>query len=169
MVENELRTACSMLDGESEMQAIPVAFNIATTSFCNYDCLMCNCGTTGTLEDEKTNSFYDQLERWEDRLVIIEANGGEPLASSNYRDFVEKMAHSSLPSSLQITTNGSLMTPRWLQGLPRVPYTKICISINAASADTYLAVNRGVSWSTIRRNLEALSIVLERQAGTTRS
>jgi wyosine [tRNA(Phe)-imidazoG37] synthetase (radical SAM superfamily) len=156
MVENELRTAHSILGGEPEMQAIPVSFNIATTSFCNYDCLMCNCGRTGTLEDEKTESFYHQLARWEDRLVIIEANGGEPLASSHYRACVEKMAHASGPSTLQITTNGSLMTPRWLHGLPRLPYAKICISINAASADTYLAVNRGVSWDTIRRNIEAL-------------
>jgi molybdenum cofactor biosynthesis enzyme MoaA len=57
---------------------------------------------------------------------------------------------------LQITTNGSLMTPRWLSTLPRLPYRTITISLNAATPDTYLAVNRGVTWETVRRNIQEL-------------
>jgi wyosine [tRNA(Phe)-imidazoG37] synthetase (radical SAM superfamily) len=40
--------------------------------------------------------------------------------------------------------------------LPRIPFQSICVSLNAASAETYLAVNRGVRWEIIRRNLDEL-------------
>lgn len=156
VVENQIETAHAMLEGREKIGTVPISFNVATTSFCNYDCLMCECGRKGTLKDEKTAPFYERLADWEDRMVIIEANGGEPMASPNYRAFVKRIAASDRPASLQITTNGSLMTPRWLHGLPRLPYTKICISLNAASDDTYLAVNRGIPWASIRRNVEAL-------------
>lgn len=155
-VENQVRTVDAMLDGQDRIGTVPVSFNVATTSFCNYDCLMCNCGREGTLKDEKTADFYERLAVWEDRMIIIEANGGEPLASPNYRAFVKRVAASDRPASLQITTNGSLMTPKWLEALPRLPFTKICISLNAASDDTYLAVNRGLTWSGIRKNVDAL-------------
>lgn len=155
-VENQIRTARAMLEGEDDVDFVPVSFNVATTSFCNYDCLMCNCGREGTLADEKKSPFYDRLAAWEDRLIIVEANGGEPLASRHYRDFVKRFAASDRPDSLQITTNGSLMTEAWLESLPRIPFTKICVSLNAASHDTYLAVNRGITWAAIRKNVEAL-------------
>jgi molybdenum cofactor biosynthesis enzyme MoaA len=156
LVENEIRAVRAMLEGRESADFAPVTFNVATTSFCNYDCLMCDCGRRGTLKDQMTPDFYQQLHGWMSHLQIVDANGGEPLASPNYRRFVEAMAASGERPKLAITTNGSLITPRWLSTLPRIPFQSICVSLNAASAETYLAVNRGVSWDAIRRNLDEL-------------
>lgn len=156
LVENEIRAVRAMLEGRDTADFAPVTFSVATTSFCNYDCLMCDCGRRGTLTDQMTPEFYEQLRGWMARLQIVDANGGEPLASPNYRRFVEAVAASGEQPKLAITTNGSLITPRWLAKLPRIPFRSICVSLNAASAETYLAVNRGVSWDAIRRNLEEL-------------
>jgi MoaA/NifB/PqqE/SkfB family radical SAM enzyme len=156
LVENEIRAVRAMLQGRETADFAPVTFNVATTSFCNYDCLMCDCGRLGTLKDEMTPDFYQQLRGWMAHLQIVDANGGEPLASPNYRRFVEAMASSRERPKLAITTNGSLLTPKWLATLPGIPFQSICVSLNAASAETYLAVNRGVRWDIIRRNLDEL-------------
>jgi MoaA/NifB/PqqE/SkfB family radical SAM enzyme len=156
LVENEIRAVRAMLAGRETADFAPVTFSVATTSFCNYDCLMCDCGRRGTLKDEMTPDFYQQLRGWMAHLQIVDANGGEPLASPNYRRFVEAVASSGQRAKLAITTNGSLLTPKWLATLPRIPFQSICVSLNAASAETYLAVNRGVTWEIIRRNLDGL-------------
>jgi molybdenum cofactor biosynthesis enzyme MoaA len=156
LVENQIRCIRAMIEGRVEVAHAPTRVNVAATTFCNYDCLMCDCGRKGTLKDQRTPEFYRKLKPWIGGAELIEASGGEPLASPNYRKFVAGMAASDLPANLLVTTNGSLLTPAWLATLPRIPFALICISLNAATAGTYLAVNRGATWKTIRRNIDEL-------------
>ncbi|NOZ01942.1 MAG: radical SAM protein, partial [Deltaproteobacteria bacterium] len=155
-VENAVRLSRGLLEGRVDADWAPLDLAFSVTSFCNYDCLMCDCGQRGTLDDELTQGFYAGLEKWLNLGVEFEVNGGEPLASPVFRAFVRDLALSGRPPSLNLVTNGSYLTPKFLSGLPVIPFRGLVVSLNAADAGTYRDVNRGLSWSRIRRNLDAL-------------
>lgn len=155
-VENQIRRIRCLIEGREEVDATPASFCFPVTSWCNYNCLMCHCGEEGIASDERPAAFYKALEPWIRGGVRIDVNGGEPLSSRPFRDFVESLARSGRPPLLGMTTNASFLTPGWLERLPRIPFDSLLVSLNAATPDTYLAVNRGLTWEAIRRNLDAL-------------
>ena len=162
-VENQLQLVRGLIEGRVELDTSPTHICFATTSYCNYDCLMCLCGEIGTLDDEKPASFYASLRPWFDRLLLMEVNGGEPLASPEFRSFLESFDATGYPQlGLGMTTNGSYLTPSFLARQGRLPFDGLTISINAATSETYLAVNRGLSFERIRGHLAAL-LALRRQ------
>jgi molybdenum cofactor biosynthesis enzyme MoaA len=55
-----------------------------------------------------------------------------------------------------LTTNGSYLTPRELERLADVRFEHVTVSLNAASAETYARVNRGLPLARVRENLDAL-------------
>lgn len=156
-VENQIRIARALLDGGEPLDATPLSITFPTTSYCNYDCLMCRFGEEGTLEDELPPAFYEALEPLLPGLHHLTALGGEPLASPVFRRFLAGPALRAHPQvRVSLTTNGSYLTAGELQRLAHVRFASITVSLNAASPETYLAVNRGLRWERIRENLDAL-------------
>lgn len=145
-----------LLAGREAPVAPPAALCFAATSFCNYDCVMCDCGERGTLDDQPDEPFFAQARSWASCGVELEVNGGEPLASPRFRAFLDRLADEGVrPAPVGLVTNGSLLTPgridRWAPILRGV-----VVSLNAADADTYRAVNRGVPWTVVRAHLDHL-------------
>lgn len=52
-VEHQIALAESMLAGSEDAGSHPVDLMFPPPTFCNYDCLMCNWGEDGTLDDER--------------------------------------------------------------------------------------------------------------------
>jgi MoaA/NifB/PqqE/SkfB family radical SAM enzyme len=155
-VENQLATVRGLLAGSGRMDAGPLHVAFSATSHCNYDCLMCDCGERGTLDDQKDDAFYRGLAPLMAAVATLEVNGGEPFASPAFRAFVERLAASDDRRCLTVVTNGSLLTPAWLATLPRLPFAGLVVSLNAATAGTYRDVNRGLPFERVRRNLDEL-------------
>jgi len=155
-VENQIRCIEALLEGRLEASHTPLSFCVPVTSFCNYDCLMCECGEKGTLDDQRSREFWEGLSPWLQRGCELDVNGGEPLASPVFRAFLEDLARRPGPPTVALVTNGSLLTPRWLASLPRIPFRSITVSLNAATPETYRRVNRRLPFEAIRRNLDAL-------------
>ncbi len=155
-VDNEIRLAGAILDGDLGLDHTPSTVCVPVTSFCNHDCIMCDCGRRGTLDDQRSASFWAGLDPWIGAGAEVDVNGGEPLASPIFRAFLEALAAADRPPVINLVTNGSLLTPEWLASLPRIPFQAITVSLNAATPETYAAVNRGVPWERVRRNLDAL-------------
>ena len=156
VVENQVAVVEAMMRGDTQMEQPPTELCIAVTSHCNYDCIMC-CVDKGPPEDQRGEAFYTGLEPWLDRLMLFDANGGEPLASKIFRGFLENNDFSAYPQlRVHLTTNGSYLTPRQLDRYGDVPFSALTISFNAATAETYEEVNRGIDWKRIRRNVDAL-------------
>ena len=129
-LERQLEVAQAMINGKIEVDHAPLSIGIPVTSFCNYNCLMCDCGEKGTLDDQRSPEFWNDIEKWIKNGTTVDINGGEPLTSPYFR--------------------------QWIESLPKLPFKSITVSLNAASPKTFEMVNRGVSWTTIRKNLEAL-------------
>lgn len=155
-VDNRIRTAEAILAGRRDIDHAPASIGVPVTSICNFDCLMCECGERGTLDDQRTAAFWAGLDPWLADGADLDVNGGEPLASPVFRDWIRALAARDPAPVVGLVTNGSLLTPEWLASLPRLPFRAITISLNAATPATYLAVNRGVPWTRIRANLDAL-------------
>jgi molybdenum cofactor biosynthesis enzyme MoaA len=90
-------------------------------------------------------------------LHLIEAAGGEPLAAPAFRDFLAEVDFHRFPQlQISLTTNGSYLTPREQERMAQVRFSNLTISMNAATADTYMKVNRGLEFARVRANLDAL-------------
>lgn len=156
-VARELELVEDMLAGREVLRGGPLKVSFTTTTYCNYDCLMCTYGELGTLDDELPRAFYDELMDFAPGLRLIEALGGEPLASPVFREFLADFDFARHPAlRVALVTNGSYLTPKEQARLRRVPFDNLTISLNAATPETYLAVNRGLSWTRVRENLDAL-------------
>ncbi len=156
LVENQIQMVSEMIAGTDEVQATPLELCVATTSFCNYRCLMC-CVDFGPPEDQLSTGFYEGLQPMLGNMLMFDGNGGEPLASSTFRSFLADTDFSDIPHlRIHLTTNGSYLTPKQVAKYEGVPFSSLTISLNAATADTYLEVNRGLPWERMRANLDAI-------------
>ncbi len=156
-LESQIATLEDMLAGRTEVRGAPLAVCLATTSFCNYDCLMCPCGEEGKLSDQLPDAFYDDLRTLLPGVQVLEANGGEPLASPTFRAFLETLDVANLPQlQVNLITNGSYLTPKLLDKLARVPFGNVTLSLNAATPASYLLVNRGLPFARARAHLDDL-------------
>jgi MoaA/NifB/PqqE/SkfB family radical SAM enzyme len=156
-VAREVAMLTELFEGREVMQAGPLKVSFTTTTYCNYDCLMCSYGEVGTLADELPAAFYDDLMTLAPGMRLIEALGGEPLASPVFREFLAGFDFERFPSlRVALITNGSYLTPKELLRYRRVPLDNLTISLNAASPETYLSVNRGLPWPRLREHLDAL-------------
>ncbi|NOY92266.1 MAG: radical SAM protein [Deltaproteobacteria bacterium] len=155
-VENQLMVLEDLLEGREQVRGQPLELMVPPTTFCNYDCLMCEWGEVGTLEDELSAEFYDALAPLLPSVRALEVAGGEPLASPIFRDFLLRLDRDIYPDlRISLVTNGSYLSPGH-PILERVPFSTIIISLNAASPETYAAVNRGLAFERVRGNLDAL-------------
>ena len=156
VVENQIRLVADMLAGATEVRSVPLELCLAVTSHCNYDCIMCRVEGKGT-SDQLDADFYSGLESWLDRVLVFDGSGGEPMASSTFREFLRNTDFEGYPQlRIHLTTNGSYFTPSQLDRYLHVPFSSLTISLNAATAETYLDVNHGLPWARIRENLDAL-------------
>jgi MoaA/NifB/PqqE/SkfB family radical SAM enzyme len=163
-VENQVKVVEDLLLGREEVAATPLGLTFQTTTYCNYDCLMCEYGEVGTLDDEVPERFYWELEDIFPGLHHLEALGGEPLASPVFRRFLRDFDFARYPQlRVSLITNLSYFTPEEQDRMAHVPFDNIIASLNAATVDTYAAVNRGLSFGRIRSHLDAL---LKRRALT---
>ncbi len=156
-LDSQIAAIEDMLAGRLEVRGAPLTVCLATTSFCNYDCLMCPCGEEGKLEDQLPEAFYADLQTLLPGVQVLDANGGEPLASPTFRDFLTTLDAKNL-SQLQVNlvTNGSYLAPKLLDKLARVPFGNITLSLNAATPESYLLVNRGLPYERVRAHLDDL-------------
>ncbi len=153
-IEAQLLTIDDLLSGTEEMRGGPLTIGLTVTSFCNYDCLMCPCGEEGKLTDQLTPQFYADLLPMLKTAQVLEVNGGEPLASPNFREFLTQMDARELPQlRVNLITNGSYLVPKLLDRLEHVPFGNVTFSLNAATDATYLLVNRGLTFERIRATL----------------
>jgi len=155
-VENQIRLIEGLLERRVEADWLPLSLCIPVTTFCNYDCLMCDCGEKGTLSDEKDAHFWEGLDPFMKAGALLDANGGEPLASPKFRAWLRKIGSSGAWPQVVLVTNGSFLTPRFLSSFDVVPFRSLIVSLNAATPETYVLVNRGLPWSRIRQNLDAV-------------
>ncbi|MFT7626188.1 MAG: hypothetical protein ACI9WU_005383, partial [Myxococcota bacterium] len=137
------------------LTAKPLFLALAPSTYCNYDCLMCECGRTPT--QAVRPELWDEVEALLPTLSRLSLLGGEPLASQSVMRFLQRYNRAAYPDArVHLVTNGSLLTASALKQLDSCAFGGVTVSLNAATAETYERVHRGVPLSGILANIDAL-------------
>lgn len=154
-VRNQLDIAEDIALGRTEVRGRPLHLAICPSTYCNYDCIMCDCGRTP--RRDMPESIWEEVDELLPTLAHISLLGGEPLANPGVLSFLRRFDRADYPDALvNLVTNGALMTPRLLKHLGQCHFGSVTLSLNAGTPDVYEQVQRGLALEDVLSNLDAL-------------
>lgn len=151
--------------GAAAFRAYPAKLFVEVTTRCNLGCFMCvkqtnGCGMTdGDLTPERFATLAPAFPHLE-ALVL---NGvGEPLLNPHLESFI-RQAKSSMPATgwIGFQSNGLLLNEARAFSLVAAGLDKICLSIDAASPETFRKVREGGEMLAIERAFTSLAAAKE--------
>ena len=148
------------------LRAHPSKLFVETTTRCNLGCFMCVKQTHGCAmtEGDLTPGIFAALEPALPHLDALILNGiGEPLLNPHLEEFI-RTARRLMPATgwIGFQSNGLLLSNLRALSLIEAGLDKICISIDAASPETFRKVREGGDLLDIEHAFAALSAAKER-------
>jgi pyruvate-formate lyase-activating enzyme len=154
-VRNQELMLEDIAEGREELRSMPLNIGLCPSTYCNFDCIMCGYGRTPRRDIPE--EVWDELPYFLPTLSTLVLLGGEPLANPRTMTFLRAFDSARWPDTgISVTTNGSLLTRATLRHLASCPFASILVSVNAGTAETYEAVQRGTPFQTLLENLDAL-------------
>ncbi|MBR59330.1 MAG: hypothetical protein CMH54_15100 [Myxococcales bacterium] len=143
--------------GKPILTAKPLDLSLGVASHCNISCGFCDGpqGTFGELSDRRLEQVIDLLPT----LIHLSVVGpGEPLMSPNFLKLLEHIAITGYPAmQVSLTTNGTLVSRKWLKKHEAVQWSNFRISLNAGSAETHERMTGKQFWPRLMDTIEALA------------
>lgn len=144
----------------------PSRLFVETTTRCNLGCFMCvkqtdGCGMT---EGDLTPGIFAAVEPALPHLEALILNGiGEPLLNPHLAEFIRK-AKGLMPATgwIGFQSNGLLLTNLRAISLVEAGLDRICLSLDAASPETFRKVREGGDIPDIEHAMAALNAAKER-------
>ncbi len=154
-VENQLLIATEIAERSEVVRSMPLRLAICPSTYCNYDCIMCDLGRTP--RRELPESIWEELPQLLPTLQTLTMLGGEPLANPSTMRFLREFDVAKYPDcAIDFVTNGSLLTESVLGRMQRCTLGDVTLSLNAGTADVYERVQRGIALERVLENLDAL-------------
>jgi pyruvate-formate lyase-activating enzyme len=154
-VDNQLLIAEDIAERREVTRAKPISMALCPSTYCNYDCIMCNLGRTP--RRELPESIWDELPAFLPTLRTLTLLGGEPLANPSTMRFLREFDTEKHPDcSIDFVTNGSLLNEATLSRMSRCKLGDVTVSLNAGTAEVYERVQRGIAFERVLENLDAL-------------
>jgi sulfatase maturation enzyme AslB (radical SAM superfamily) len=136
----------------------PKRVQIEITTRCNYACVMCPHGLDGIMQhklDAPDEIVEDVLSKIH-RIEALHLTGlGEPLLAGGFWKIVDALRGRETPE-LVFHTNGLLLTDRNIERILAAPVRHICLSLDAATEQTYAKI-RGGNFSDITAKARRLA------------
>ncbi|MDR2947494.1 MAG: radical SAM protein [Candidatus Adiutrix sp.] len=154
------RRAFARAEG-GERPAAPLHLDVDVTTACNFHCPMCPAGSTGhNFPGFRKGRFMDR--RLYSR-VLAEAAAfglpslrlgmtGEPLLIPNIAAWVAEAREAGV-LDISLITNGRLLTPSLSRDLIAAGLTRLMISVDAGTPETYAKVRPGGDWNLLLHNI----------------
>ena len=154
-VKNQLLLAEEIAERREVLSAHPLKIAICPSTYCNYDCIMCDHGRSP--RRELPESIWDELTAYLPTLSSLTLLGGEPLANPLAMKFLRAFDVAKTPDcSVDLVTNGSLLGEQTLKHLRRATLGDVTVSLNAGTPEVYRRVQRGVALETVLSNIDRL-------------
>jgi pyruvate-formate lyase-activating enzyme len=155
-VDNQLLMAEDIARRSEEVRCKPLYIALCPSTYCNYDCVMCDLGHLP--RRDLPESIWDELPDYLPTLKTLTLLGGEPLANPRTWEFLREFDATRYPdASLDLVTNGSLLTEKALERIQRCALGDVTISLNAGDPETYVEVQSPtVSFEQVLANIDAL-------------
>lgn len=144
----------------------PLAVHLFPVYACNLRCEFCIWALTeqerGYLSDVKVMPYdlycraIDGLARFPKKLGLWRIAGvGEPLMHPQIVDLVRYARQSGYVERVEIVTNGTFLTPEMSKGLIDAGLTRLRVSVEGNSSDTYLKyAKRSIDYDNLVKNIE---------------
>ncbi len=154
-VENQILLAEEIAERREVLSAKPLKIAICPSTYCNYNCIMCDHGRSP--RRELPESIWEELFGYLPTLSSLTLLGGEPLANPLAMKFLRAFDVAKYPdASVDLVTNGSLLTEQALRHLRRATLGDVTISLNAGTPEVYQRVQRGIALADVLANIDRL-------------
>lgn len=159
-------------DFDSSIVEAPRFFNFMNDDSCNLSCPSCRTSVRNIYRGEE----YNKRKRVNDELVayilskaedhpdnnfhIHITGSGDPFASKIYREFLFSFDGQKYPNvKVELQTNGVMLTPKYWKNMEKIHgnITKIVVSFDAGTENTYNITRRKGDWKTLISNMESMS------------
>lgn len=156
MIANRDLLLEEMRAGATTLTARPLDLTVGVASHCNITCGFC-VGPQGR-EGELTDARRDEIKTWLPSLMSFGVVGpGEPLMSGNFLALLAYIADGDFAAlKVTLTTNGTLLTPAFLERHRRVSWSHVRVSLNAGSEKTHERMTGKRLFARVMENIEAL-------------
>lgn len=154
-VANQELLAREIAERRDVLTARPLMLALMPSSYCNYDCIMCDCGRAPRRDLPAT--IWHELEGFLPALQTLTLLGGEPLADAGVMRFLREFDRARWPDvCVDLTTNGSLLTEKALGHMTACRFGAVTVSLNAGTPEVYDRVQRGVPFADVLANVDSL-------------
>lgn len=153
----------------------PRRLEFALSTSCNLECVMCNGEFSSAIRSNREGlplyrSPYDGRFIDEVTPFLVEAHqarflGGEPFLADINHQIWERMAAASPDIDVNVTTNGTVWSPRVERALSTLNFS-IGVSIDGVSQRTVESIRRGARHEQIMRNLRRFLEYRDRGQGS---
>jgi radical SAM protein with 4Fe4S-binding SPASM domain len=152
----------------------PFTILFEPASLCNFRCICCYYNIPdlysympkGMMTFEDFTKIVDDLAAWEgEKIKVIRIIGfGEPFINKKTGQMVKYLKQSEVTERIEITSNGSLLTPTVSKQLIDAELDYLRVSVYAASQERHEAVTRSkIDIDVIRRNVALLQRLRKEQ------
>lgn len=135
----------------------PAIAHLSITERCNFRCVTCNEWKLGDKSSELSigewKKVIDELAKLDYRMVRF--TGGEPLIRDDLMELIHYTSEKNLTTL--ISTNGSLITEKKAQKLPRLKVSQVTISLNGIGQNQNEICGVEGAFSKIKSNLSYLA------------
>ncbi|MDQ3005645.1 MAG: radical SAM protein, partial [Chloroflexota bacterium] len=145
-------------------QLFPVVLQVQTINRCNGKCGMCPYPYTVHLQPREvmSDALYTKIVNEcvleDDFCELIPMVQNEPLLDVKLEERIAEFKQRAKPhQTVEIVTNGTVLTPRRLEKLVQSGLDTITISLSAFTQATYEKLIEGLSWVQVTNNLEAVA------------
>jgi MoaA/NifB/PqqE/SkfB family radical SAM enzyme len=154
-LRNQILLAEEIAGRRDAMRAMPPYLALCPSSYCNADCIMCLHGREP--RRDLPDRLWAELPSFLPTLQTLTLLGGEPLANPRVWQLLREIDVAVYPDlSLDLVTNGSLLTENALRQVRRAAFGGVTISLNAGSPALFEQVQRGLRFADVIANLDAL-------------
>jgi len=144
----------------------PAQLEFAFSNRCNLECVMCNGDFSSTIRSRREerpplpeiygDSFFAELEPFLSHVRQTRYLGGEPFLVPEYQRIWDLLVTEDRPVSCDVTTNGTVWTPRMERTLAALPFS-IGVSLDGVRRETVEAIRVGAEFDHLMANVERFS------------
>lgn len=150
------------LGGKREL--FPLLVQVQTVNRCNAACEFCPYPYTialqpkQTMSDEIYTKIITECASEPGMRSFCPMGKNEPLMDPRLEERIAAFRKIARPHQIiELVTNGSMLSPRRVQGLVDAGLDLLTVSVSATNPDTYAKVMKGLSWERVTANLDALA------------
>ena len=134
---------------------LPITMDIEPTTGCNFRCTMCQVSSPNFVSKNLDFEMFKKTIEDNKQLLKIKLQGmGEPLVNSKFFDMVDFASKRGIVS--EITTNGSLLNEANIVKLFNSNLSRITISIDGATSETFEKIRVKSNFNEVVRNCKNL-------------